>query len=69
MNKTQMLNQIKLWRAVSEVRFVKSINTLKDFSKLSHEEMHSCLKKIIKKNAQLSICEWDSANEEILSNV
>lgn len=69
MNKTQMLNQNKLWRAVSEVQSVKSIDTLKNFSKLSNEEMYSCLKYIIKKNAKLSICEWDSSDEELLSNV
>lgn len=35
MKKTQMLNQNKLWRAVSEVQSVKSIDKL-------NEEMYSC---------------------------
>ena len=69
MNKTQLLKQVKLWRALAEVQHVNSNDVLKNFNKLSPTEQVLHLKTIIGANKQLVIQEWESSDEETLSNV
>ncbi|VDI78990.1 Hypothetical predicted protein [Mytilus galloprovincialis] len=61
MNKTQLLKQVKLWRALAEVQHVNSNDVLKNFNKLSPTEQVLHLKTIIGANKQLVIQEWESS--------
>ncbi|CAC5379953.1 unnamed protein product [Mytilus coruscus] len=69
MNKTRLLKQVKLWRALAEVQHVYSNDVLKKFNKLSPTKQVLHLKIIIIANKQLLIQEWESSDEESLSNV
>ena len=61
--------QVKLWRAVGAQQEVQSLDSLKNFSKLSSEQQISSLQRVIQANKELivqTVYEWDSSDDEMV---
>ena len=69
MTKKDINLKVKLWRAVGAQQEVQSLDSLKNFSKLSSEQQISSLQRVIQANKELivqTVYEWDSSDDEMV---